>query len=101
MGKVEILIDDLRKRKTPSLSGIVLGFIPKGIYDYTDSKVIDDYVWLKINDFWVATKEGSWTKIQDKEKREEEALKIIKEQLKVLVELNSKEDLIISLGVDE
>lgn len=100
-GKVEVLISNLRKRKSPSLNGVILGYINKGVYDFTESKIVDNYTWVKINDFWIATKEGEYTKIIDKDKKEKECLDKIKEQLEILSQLYEDKDIVLCLKDDE
>ena len=47
--------DNLRIRKSPSLSGAVLGILNAGIYDFTEEKDADGYKWAKVGDnMWVA-----------------------------------------------
>lgn len=47
--------DNLRIRKSPSLSGEILGILNAGIYDFTEEKDVDDYKWVKVGDnMWVA-----------------------------------------------
>ena len=44
MTKLEVLISNLRLRKSPSLNGQSLGFVTKGIHTYTDTKNADGYL---------------------------------------------------------
>lgn len=59
--------DNLRIRKSPSLSGEILGILNAGIYDFTEEKDADGYKWAKVGDnMWVAC--TSMSRILDIEK---------------------------------
>lgn len=61
--------DNLRIRKSPSLSGAVLGILNAGIYDFTEEKDADGYKWAKVGDnMWVAC--TSMSRILEIEKEE-------------------------------
>lgn len=61
--------DNLRIRKSPSLSGEILGILNAGIYNFTEEKDVDDYKWVKIGDnMWVAC--TSMSRILEIEKEE-------------------------------
>lgn len=62
--QIEVLINNLRARKEPN--GEIVGYIKKGIYNYTDSKVKDKYTWYKIENYWIAY-DKSWSIIYLKE----------------------------------
>lgn len=78
--QVEICIDYLRVRTTPSLNGYVLGFAKIGYYNVLESAEADGYTWYKIGeDNWVAYSD-EWAKYypaDDYKKKYEEALKEI------------------------
>ena len=60
--QVEVIADSLRIRQTPSLKGTQLFIASKGIYNVSQAKEADGYVWYEIDtDCWIATNEGSWT----------------------------------------
>ena len=47
--------DNLRIRKSPGLTGEILGILNAGIYNFTEEKEADDYKWVKVGDnMWVA-----------------------------------------------
>lgn len=80
--QVEVIADELRCRQTPN--GEILGYINKGIYNYTNTTEQDGYLWLQIGqDMWIATEE-TWTKVYPK--KEEEDPKMIAELQKQLEE---------------
>lgn len=54
MSRLEVLISDLRLRKTPSLKGSILGYAKKGIHTYIDTKTADGFKWYHIDDGYVA-----------------------------------------------
>lgn len=43
MKQIKILIDTLRLRETPSLTGSILGYAEKGIHNYTDVVSVPPY----------------------------------------------------------
>ena len=63
--------DNLRIRKTASLNGEVLGILNAGIYDFTESKTAEGYLWVKVgSDMWCAC--TSMSRILEKEEPKEE-----------------------------
>lgn len=68
--QIEILVDTLKIRDDYSLEGNILGYINKGIYDYTEVKV-NDYVWYRINDGWIYVSENM-IKVYEKEELDED-----------------------------
>ena len=61
--------DNLRIRKTASLNGEVLGILNAGIYDFTESKTAEGYLWVKVgSDMWCAC--TSMSRILEVEKEE-------------------------------
>ena len=47
--------DNLRIRKSPGLTGEILGILNAGIYNFTEEKEADGYKWVKVGDnMWVA-----------------------------------------------
>ncbi|MDD6467001.1 MAG: hypothetical protein PUF50_02345 [Erysipelotrichaceae bacterium] len=60
--QVEVIANQLRIRKTPSLNGDQLFICDKGIYNVLQSQEADGYTWLEIEiGRWIATREGEWT----------------------------------------
>lgn len=58
MTRIEVKVAGLRKRKTPSLKGEVVGVVDKGIYEFTEKIVADGYTWYHITDGWCAKVSG-------------------------------------------
>ena len=58
--QIEILVDNLNARSEPNTSSTSFGYINKGIYNIVDKKDNEGYLWVKIENYWVATKDG-WT----------------------------------------
>lgn len=60
--QIEVTATSLRARKSPSLSGDILGYANKGIYNCTDRAGADGYNWFKTDqNFWVAqSPNGDW-----------------------------------------
>ena len=66
--------DNLRIRKTASLNGEVLGILNAGIYDFTESKTAEGYLWVKVgSDMWCAC--TSMSRILEKEEPKKDDLK--------------------------
>ncbi len=62
IGSVEVLIYNLNIRKTPSLTGGILGTASKSIYNVFETKEADGYTWYRIRaNQWIASNEGEWT----------------------------------------
>ena len=59
VNQIEVIVTQLNCRKEPSLDGEFVGFVNKGIYNYTDTKVVDDYTWYNIGIGWIAYN-SSW-----------------------------------------
>lgn len=63
--QVEVLVDNLRLRSQPN--GDILGYIKKGIYNYSDTVLAEGYWWYKIPEGWIATStEEGWTIVTPK-----------------------------------
>ncbi len=54
--QVSITINNLRARKTPN--GEILGYIKPGIYNVLETVEKDDYLWLQVENFWIAYEES-------------------------------------------
>lgn len=63
--QLEIIIDNLRIRETPSINGKILGIIPLGIYDYLDIQKNDGYTWYFLGIGYVAF-DDNWMKLYPK-----------------------------------
>ena len=63
--QIEVLVDNLNVRDRSYINGAILGYLNKGIYDYTDI-VVNDYHWYKINIGWIAF-DDEWAKVYEKE----------------------------------
>ncbi len=68
--QLEVLVSNLNARKMPSLNGEKLGYVNFGIYDYQEVVEKDNYIWYKIEDFYVAYQEG-WENLYPKEELKE------------------------------
>lgn len=53
VNQVHVFGDDLRIRKAP-VDGEVVGFAQQGYYDFRDSLSEGDYIWCKVDDYWIA-----------------------------------------------
>ena len=87
--QIEVKVDKLRIRTTPSLNGEVIGFANKGFYNYAETKEADGYVWYRISDNnWIASSD-EWTKVYPaKPKKEYKQFEILdKKDGLVLVDL--------------
>ena len=77
INQIEVIVDNLNARISPSLSSEKLGYVNSGIYNIVDSIEKEGYTWVKIDNFWIATN-SEWTIIYPKTntcERELEALK--------------------------
>ena len=82
--------DNLRIRKTASLNGEVLGILNAGVYDFTESKTAEGYLWVKVgNDMWCAC--TSMSRILEVEK--EEVKEEVKEEIQETLETENKTDI--------
>lgn len=54
VNQIRVISETLRARKTPSLSGDILGYANTGYYNVKDYKIADGYTWYSVEDFWVA-----------------------------------------------
>lgn len=87
--QVEVKVEDLRVRSTPSINGEILGKANIGLYNYYEMTNADNYTWLKIADNqWIAYNEEWETIYPAKEKEEFIQLKVLdKKDGYVLVDL--------------
>ena len=57
--QIEIIIENLRVRRTPGLNGEIVGFIQTGIYDYENVFEADNFLWYEVGkNYWIAYKEN-------------------------------------------
>jgi len=63
--QLEVLVDNLRARESPSLSAFITGFIQRGIYTYREQIKADGYIWYKVQDFWIAY-QNNWINLYPK-----------------------------------
>ena len=82
--------DNLRIRKTASLNGEVLSILNAGIYDFTESKTAEGYLWVKVgSNMWCAC--TSMSRILEVEK--EEVKEEVKEEIQEPLETENKTDI--------
>lgn len=68
--QVEVLVDNLNARSSYSVNSDSFGYINKGIYDILDIKDNEGYLWVKVEEYWIAINDG-WNiiyEIEDKPK---------------------------------
>lgn len=76
--QIEVKVDKLRVRISPSTNGEVIGYANKGFYNYLETKETDGYVWYRISDSnWIAYNEEWETVYPAKEKEEFVQFKVI------------------------
>ena len=87
--QIEVKVEELRVRTTPSLNGEILGYANVGLYNYYEMTSADDYTWFKIADNqWIAFNEEWETVYPAKPKEEFIQLKVLdKKDGYVLVDL--------------
>ena len=92
--QIEVVGEYLRVRKGAGTNQTILGYIDYGIYDYTETKIANDYTWYHISSGWIAgTKED--TKIYPKEEKKE---KVVDNITKMMEELeNYNQELIVEI----
>ena len=74
--QIEVLIDNLRVRKEPSLNGEELGFATPGFYNFYEAKEVDGYIWYNIDVVqWIASNEG-WTNVYPAKEPEKEYVQL-------------------------
>ncbi|NCB32982.1 MAG: hypothetical protein EOM64_03705 [Erysipelotrichia bacterium] len=62
IGTVTVMISNLNIRKTPNLTGGILGAASKSTYHVFETKEADGYTWYRIRaNQWIASNEGEWT----------------------------------------
>lgn len=60
--QIEVTVDNMNARKTPTLSGEKLGFLPEGIFNVFETKDSDNYTWVRIGyDVWMAKVKDCFT----------------------------------------
>ncbi len=68
--QIEVIVDNLNARISPSLSSEKLGYVNRGIYNIVDSIEKEGYTWVKIDNFWIATN-SDWVVFYDENKENE------------------------------
>ncbi len=87
VNQLQVLVDQLRVRKTPGTSKEVLGYATKGYYNYYETKTADNYTWYRIaTNQWVAY-DKEWEKILPKKESE---IDILKKELEAEKKLNAE-----------
>lgn len=86
--QLEVKVEKLRIRTTPSLNGEIIGFANPGFYNYLETTEADGYVWYRISDNnWVAYNE-EWENIYPKKEKEYKKFEVLdKKDGYVLVDL--------------
>lgn len=93
--QVEVYIDYLRVRTTPSLNTYILGFTSIGYYDVLEQVEADGYTWFKIAEDNYIAYSDEWAKYYPKEdedykKKYEELLILYNKSLNEIIELKEK-----------
>ena len=65
VNQIEVLVDNLNARSDASTDSMSYGYLKKGFYDVVSEQDRNDYHWVKVESYWIATKEG-WTKMYPK-----------------------------------
>lgn len=79
--QIEVIVDNLRVRTSPSLNGAILGLAKKGYYNILDITNADGYTWYRIADHqWVAYSPEWETIHQAKEKKDYLQLEILEQK---------------------
>lgn len=65
INQVEVLINNLNLRESPTTTSKRIGYIKRGIYNVLDTTNNEGYVWYKVENYWIATND-SWTKYYPK-----------------------------------
>jgi len=60
--QLEVKVTNLRARVSPSLSAESVGYISPGIYNYSEKVENDNYLWFRIDNFYVAY-QPEWIKL--------------------------------------
>ena len=84
VNQIEVLVDNLNARENNTIASTSYGYINKGIYDIVEEKDNDNYHWVKVENYWIATKEG-WTKYYPKKNTCEEELDSLKKEYPRLI----------------
>ena len=66
--QVQVIVPELNVRNKATTSGTKLGFANMGFYDILNTSIANNYTWYEIEPGkWIASKEGTWTKLYKKE----------------------------------
>lgn len=66
--QVEVLVDNLNARSSYSINSDSYGYINKGIYDILDKKENEGYLWVKVENYWLAINNG-WNIVYEIEEK--------------------------------
>ena len=64
--QIEVIVDNLNARNEPTKNSPTNGYINRGIYNVLETKDNEEYRWIKVEDYWIATKD-EWTIYYPKE----------------------------------
>lgn len=81
--QIEVMVDQLRVRSNGNTNSTILGYVKKGIYNYTETKKANNYTWYNIGIGWIAYT-NKWCKLYSKE--------VVVEVPKVEQEIPKKEE---------
>lgn len=86
--QLEVKVEKLRIRISPSLEGQIIGFANPGFYNYLETTEADGYVWYRISDNnWIAYNE-EWENIYPKKEKEYKQFEVLdKKDGYVLIDL--------------
>lgn len=63
--QIEVLVDNLNARSNNSINSTSYGYMNRGLYNIIEQKENEGYLWVKVENYWIANKEG-WTKYYKK-----------------------------------
>lgn len=78
--QINVLVEQLRARTTPSLNGDILGYINMGYYDIEGTTEADGYTWYKVQGMWIAYSKD-WEEILPREETKEDIQKEYKKRI--------------------
>ena len=84
MNQVEVLVDNLNARSDATIGSSSLGYMNRGIYNILEERDRDNYHWVKVENYWIATNDG-WTKYYTKRNTCEEELASLKKEYPKLI----------------
>lgn len=81
--QIEVLVDNLNARSEASITSTSNGYINRGIYNVVNQMDSDDYHFVQVENYWIATNED-WTDYYPKE------IKVCEEKLDEVSEIYPK-----------